>query len=107
MTVSRGEGNFHAKPAMVLIPGAWFSQFNYTNFLEIIREPGYATADGSYPSLNSKDPAATDAAADIAFVRSNTLPPLMKTEGNDVVIVMHSYGGVPSSAAASGLSEPT
>ena len=107
MTFSPVESNSIAKPAIVLIPGAWFSQSTYEEFLEILGKARHATADGPYPSLNPKDPANADSAADIAFVRSNTLLPLIETEGKNFAIVMHSYEGAPGSAAERGLSKPT
>lgn len=43
-----------------------------------------------------------DAVGDTSFVLENSLLPLIEGEGKDVVLVMHSYGGIPGSGAAKG-----
>ncbi len=91
------------KPTILLVPGAWFPQSSYDGFLKVLREAGYPTACASYSSLNPEEPEKADAAADTAFIRRTSLLPLVEAEEKDVVIIMHSYGGIPGSAAATGL----
>ena len=56
-----------------------------------------------YPSLNPTNPLVTDVAFDSKAVREKFLVPLVEKEGKEVVVVMHSYGGMPGSAASTGL----
>lgn len=93
------------KPTILLIPGAWFHPSTYDAFLSRLQHLSFPTAYASYPSLNPSHPASADAAADTETVLKRSLLPLIETEGRDVVIVMHSYGGVPGSGAARGLSK--
>ena len=48
-----------------------------------------------------------DAATDTSFILRNYLIPLIEIEEKDVVIVMHSYSGIPGSGAATGLGKAT
>ena len=93
------------KPTIVLIPGAWFHPSTYDQFISILQRLSYPIVYASYPSLNPSDPATADAAHDTEAVLQNFLLPLVENEGKDVVILMHSYGGVPGSSAARGLAK--
>lgn len=93
------------KPTILFIPGAWCSPSTYDAFLSRLRHLSFPTAYASYPSLNPSHPATADAATDTETVLKRSLLPLIDDEGKDVVIVMHSYGGVPGSSAARGLSK--
>ena len=55
------------------------------------------------PSLNCTNPQTATAAKDAASIRCEALQPLINN-GKEVLLVMHSYGGVPGSAAAKRLS---
>ena len=93
------------KPTIVLIPGAWFHPSAYDQFISILQRLSFPTVFASYPSRNPSNPATADAAHDTEAVLQNFLLPLIENEGKDVVILMHSYGGVPGSSAARGLAK--
>ena len=93
------------KPTIVLIPGAWLHPSAYDQFISILQLLSFPTVFASYPSRNPSDLATADAAHDTEAVRQNFLLPLIENEGKDVVILMHSYGGVPGSSAARGLAK--
>ena len=93
------------KPIVLFVPGAWFGRSTYDRFLNLIQEAGYQTVFVSYPSLSPIDPFTADCAADSRSVREKVLLPLIEAQGKDVVLVMHSYGGIPGSVAAHGLSK--
>lgn len=93
------------KPTILFIPGAWIQSSIYDSFLFSLQKLSFPTAYGSYPSLDPSDPATADVAADTDHVLQASLIPLIKHAGKDVVVLMHSYGGVPGSAAAKGLSK--
>lgn len=93
------------KPTILLIPGAWLQPSTYDSFIAHLQHLSFPTACASYPSLDPSHPATADAATDSETVLQQSLLPLIENEGKDVVIVMHSYGGVPGSSAARGLSK--
>ena len=95
------------KPTVLLVPGAWFPHSAYDTFLRAVSNAGFPTAYASYPSLNPRDPMHADVGADTSFVLENSLLPLVETDEKDVLIVMHSYGGIPGSGAAKELGKAT
>ena len=92
-----------AKPTIVLVPGAWFDPSTYDALFKLLQQAGYATRCTPYPSLNSVNPFKTDCAADATFLRESVLVPMIEEKNNDIMVVMHSYGGMPGSVAAKGL----
>lgn len=93
-----------SKPTIALVPGAWHTPAHYEPLLEQLRKLGYATISQQLPSVGSEDPKSQSAANDADFVRRNVLLPELD-QGKDVIVLMHSYGGSPGSAAAKGLSK--
>ena len=93
------------KPTILVLPGAWLNPSTYDAFISRLQHLSFPTAYASYPSLDPANPATADAANDTEAVLKGSLLPLVADEGKDVVIVMHSYGGVPGSSAARGLSK--
>lgn len=93
------------KPTVLFLPGAWFRPSTYKKFLSLVQEAGYPIHSASYPSLNPEDPFTADCATDSLSVREKVLLPLIEAQEKDVVLVMHSYGGIPGSVAAHGLSK--
>ena len=92
------------KPTILLIPAAWSHPSTYDVFISHLQHLSFPTAYAPYPSINPSHPAITDAAHDAETVLQQSLLPLIQNEDKDVIIVMHSYGGVPGSSAARGLS---
>ena len=84
------------KPTILIVAGAWLRPSTYEPFLNLLRRDGYPTLCVTYPSLNPIDPFKTDVAADSTSIREKALLPLVNAEGKEVVIVMHSYGGMIS-----------
>lgn len=96
------------KPTIVLIPGAWHTPTPYLPFLRRLEALGFPTASGKLPSVISPDPSdesrpadSHTLASDVAFAREHIVLPALET--NDVVLLLHSYGGVVGGAAAHGL----
>lgn len=88
------------KPTVVLVPGAWLPPTAYTAWTARLEQDGYRTAITPYPSSDpSGDAQDLDVAGDAAVVRAA----LSRLLDDDVVLVMHSYGGMPGSSAAAGL----
>lgn len=93
-----------SKPTIVLVAGAWHLPKHYQPLLDWFASHGYPTASQKLPSVGAKDPTTKDVACDTAFVRDKVLLPELDS-GRDVVLLTHSYGGCPGSAAAKGLSK--
>lgn len=58
----------------------------------------------SLPSCDTHAPQTSSCSADAEAVRKQILN-LIDAEGKDVVVLCHSYGGIPAGGAASGLSK--
>ena len=90
------------KPTVVLVHGAWHSPAHFKPLIEVLESHNYKTAAVSCPSSS---PSATATPAtfedDCEAVRSVVLREL---DTANVLVVAHSYGGVPASNALQGLS---
>ncbi|OAX83797.1 hypothetical protein ACJ72_01834 [Emergomyces africanus] len=93
-----------AKPHIALISGAWHSPVHYQELSNFLEKAGYLVSSIRLPSVGSSDPKKESVNGDAIAIRENLLLPLLD-DGKDVVMVMHSYGGCPGSAAAAGLSK--
>ena len=89
---------------IVIIPGAFHSPSHYGELIAQLHRAGYSTLCLALPTLNPQNPHTADVAGDTAFIRDKILFPLLEA-GQDTLLVMHSYGGIPGSCAAKGLSK--
>ena len=92
------------KPTIVLVPGAWHSPIHYKLLTKQLESDGYPVVSERNPSCDSANPTAESAAKDAAFIRSNVIMPQINA-GKEVILAMHSYGGLPGAAAGKGLSK--
>lgn len=92
------------QPLIVLVPGAWTPPTAYHKLVSILEKAPYNFTVHS-PSLASNNGATPPNTfeADVEAVRS-AIEPLV-TAGNDVVLIMHSYGGVVGSSSIAGLTK--
>ncbi|KAL3464870.1 Alpha/Beta hydrolase protein [Aspergillus heterothallicus] len=89
------------KPAFVLVPGASQNPAHYAYLLHLLQTAGYGALTGLLPSIGAQgDVTATD---DADYVRNKLLLPLLDVGTQDVILISHSYSGMPASAAARGL----
>ncbi|PVI02062.1 alpha/beta-hydrolase [Periconia macrospinosa] len=91
-----------SKPTIVCVPGAWHSPEIYAKTLSILREQhGYPTiglplaSAGAYPPHMSFD-------EDVKVIR-DCLTKLVVEEEKEVILVTHSYTGMPGAEAPVGL----
>lgn len=85
------------KSAIVLVHGAWHSPKHFDPLTRHLREAGYEVVLPSLPSMWAEDPSKiTSLDPDIQTVREAILS-VLKT--NDVFLVAHSYGAIPSTAS--------
>ena len=95
---------FPSKTTIILVPGAWHSPSHYTTLLTLLQRAGYPTSSSRLPSVGSATPLTATAAQDASFIRDEILLPLLAS-GTEVLLVLHSYGGLPGAAAAKRLSK--
>ena len=93
-----------SKPAVVIVPGAFSPPTLYSTIVDQLTAYGYEARTISLPSVGRRTgrPAAT-MADDAAHIQSVTSK--LAGEGKDIVLVMHSYGGVAGSESARGLAK--
>ena len=90
------------RPIIFLIPGSFHDSACFDSLRAALDALAYSSVTATLPSIASHDPFTADAIADSKFIRAN-LESLIK-EGHAVLLVAHSYGGIPGAAAATGLS---
>lgn len=88
------------KLAFVLLHGAWHTPACFDSIKPLLEKDGFAVVCPQLPSAGA-DPLVPNFDADIAAIRAAVIPLL--DNGYDVVIVMHSYSGMPGGTALEGL----
>ena len=91
-----------AQPTVVLIPGAWHSPIQYEDLVARLDQAGYPVLVHSLPTLDPNELQTPTFEDDAPYIRNKLLLPVLYS-GTDILLVMHSYGGIPGSAAAAGL----
>lgn len=91
------------RPFFVIIPGASQSPSHYAYLSHLLNLAGYPTFSAILPSLG----ATTEVTAqdDTDYIRNRMLLPILDHSKRDIIMIMHSYSGMPGSAAAAGLSK--
>lgn len=104
LTLKSSLGMHSKQPLLVLVPGAWTPPSAYHKLVTLLKNAPYNFTVHS-PALASNNGATPPNSfeADVEAVRS-AIEPLV-TAGNDVVLIMHSYGGVVGSSSISGLTK--
>jgi pimeloyl-ACP methyl ester carboxylesterase len=94
------------KPTFVFVPGAWHQPSAFKPSLDLLTSAGYEVEAVSLPSVGTVErgePATTSFQPDVDAIRKAILSHI--DQGKDVIVVMHSYGGIPGSHAVQGLSK--
>jgi len=87
-------------PAIVLVPGAFHHPSQYAHLQSILEEAGHQTTTVDLPSTGGPRPL-ENALPDFEAVRLACNKYI--NTGSDVILAMHSYGGVAGSGGAKGL----
>jgi len=88
------------KPTLVLISGAWHTSTCYDLIIPPLESSGYTTIALTLPSVGA-EPALPDFSADVALIHKTVTK--LVNDGKEVVVIMHSYGGMPGTEAMKGL----
>jgi hypothetical protein len=89
------------KPTFVIVPGAWHPSSCYETLIERLSRSGYPVEIVDLPSLDPTDIEDTTCGKDAQVVNKKLLS--LVEEGKQVIVVPHSYGGIPGGAGAHGL----
>ncbi|KAI1460962.1 alpha/beta-hydrolase [Annulohypoxylon moriforme] len=90
------------QPIVVLVPGAWSVPAMYNKLADALEAKAFTIHVPALPSNNGARPPNASHADDVAVVREVVKSDV--DEGNDVFLIMHSYGGVVGTSAVEGLS---
>jgi hypothetical protein len=88
------------RPVFLILPGGSQNPTHYGYLAHLLQSAGYPTSSALFPSVGNS--AKIGAEDDMAFFRDRLILPYLD-EGRDVILLMHSYSGVPGSSAARGL----
>lgn len=91
------------KPTIVLVPGAWHKPDIYSGVIDSLSAHGYPTVGLPLPSAGAVPPS-MDFTEDVNGIR-DCLTKLVVSEGKEVVLVLHSYTGMPGAEAPKGLGQ--
>lgn len=89
-------------PSFVLVPGAFHQPLLYEKLVTLLKSAGYPVSVASLPSCDAQNPQNVTCATDAEAIRKQIVHS-MEADGKDVVVVCHSYGGIPGGGAACGL----
>lgn len=84
------------KPTIVMVPGAWHGTNCFDLIASSLQSHGYETIQVTTPSVGSAQPFS----ADVQAIRDAIAA---ASDSGDVLLFMHSYGGVPRCCAVEGL----
>jgi pimeloyl-ACP methyl ester carboxylesterase len=87
------------KPTILLIPGAWHRGSTFEPVAALLRTQGYPVETITLLSVGG--PTSTTVADDAAYIQKRYLDDLISQE-KEVVVVMHSYGGIPGTESVQG-----
>ncbi|KAI0387027.1 alpha/beta-hydrolase [Hypomontagnella monticulosa] len=88
------------KPAIVLVPGAWTPPSAYRKLVVALKAKSFAVHVPALPSNNGVRPPNSSHEADVVAVRE-VIQPLVDN-GQEVIVFMHSYGGIVGTNAVEG-----
>ena len=89
-----------AKPTIVCVPGAWHVPEIYADTTDILNKHGHPTINLPLPSVGAMPPN-TDFTEDVKAIRT-CVTELVEQE-KEIVLVTHSYIGMPGTEAPVGL----
>lgn len=99
-----------SKPSILFVPGSFTPGQVYENVVEKVTARGYDIRALHMPSVRLETESSTDRKPpsmyeDAAFIANQAAA--LADDGKDVIIIAHSYGGVPSTECVKGLAKKT
>lgn len=93
-----------SKPTFVCLHGAWHSPSCWDKIKALLSTHGYTCVCPALPSTGAIPPV-SDFTEDVDTIRSTVAE--LVGEKKDVIVVMHSYSGIPGGQALEGLDKKT
>lgn len=90
------------KPAILIVPGSFFSSDIYDVIVEDLRARGYEALAADLPSASRLPPQEPATMAEDA-AHFHGIASSLADEGKEIILVAHSYGGIPGTESAKGL----
>lgn len=90
------------KPTIVLVAGSWHHGSVFNSVAAMLRAKAYPVQ--TVTLLSTGGPTSTTVAEDAAHIQETVLNALV-AQGKEVVLVLHSYAGVPGSDSVRGLAQ--
>ena len=94
--------SLNIKPAIVLVHGAWHVPEHYTSFIQHLRQAGFSVFCPLLPTCDDTKCLTSNMFSDAQVVRSQVISLIDKSQ--DIIMLLHSYGGAVGSEAVKGLS---
>lgn len=88
------------KPTIILASGSWYPARSFDPLAQILHSHGYTTKSIAWPSITCAEEI-KDLSEDIAALRALVEPEVQA--GRDVVVVAHSWAGLPVNSGLGGL----
>lgn len=85
---------------IIIVPGAWHGPEHFDEVAKKLQEAGYQTATVTLKSVGAEPPL-QDFWPDVEVIRAEISK--AADAGQEIMVVAHSYGGIPSSQAVEGL----
>ncbi|KAI0817142.1 Alpha/beta hydrolase fold-1 [Xylaria sp. FL0064] len=89
------------RPTVVLVPGAWTAPVAYHKLVSALKAKSFNVHVPALPTNNGARPPDSSFEGDIQAVRQ--VVHQLVHGGNEVIVLMHSYGGVAGTSALEGL----
>ncbi|KAL9031422.1 MAG: hypothetical protein Q9180_006807, partial [Flavoplaca navasiana] len=93
----------YQKPVFVIVPGGAQTPSHYAYLQLLLLSQGYGVLSALLPTIGTG--AKVTIEDDTEYIRSRMLLPILNIEKHNIIIISHSYSGIPASAAAQGLSK--
>lgn len=90
------------KPVFVLTAGFWHTGKSYAPLTDRLQQSGYEAVALTHPSTGPEKIEEVTVDDDVQHLRNEILK--WTEQGREVVVIAHSYGGIPGQAAPQGLS---
>lgn len=90
------------KPTVLFVHGAWHTNEAFGAVQTLLSKAGYGIKNLQLASSTPNGPYDADIADDIAVIQNALTDILSTNRDSEIIVVMHSYGGIPGSAAAKG-----
>ncbi|KAF2791057.1 hypothetical protein K505DRAFT_310276 [Melanomma pulvis-pyrius CBS 109.77] len=88
------------RPFFVIVPGASQNPTHYGYLSHLLQLAGYPTFSALLPSVGGAGNVTAE--DDMNYIQNSMLIPVLDHEEHDVIMITHSYSGVPGSAAVKG-----